>query len=72
MSCYLRHIEDILNEAGIAITPANRRQIDQAVHRAAGITYKDCPATWKKIKEDVRNSPEKRRAFIRHIQGAMR
>ena len=72
MSCYLRHIENILKEAGIAINPANRKQIDQAVHQAVGVTYKDCPATWKKIKEDIRDNPEKRRAFIRQIQDAMR
>ncbi len=72
MSCYLRHIKDILDEAGIAITPTNKKQIDQAVHQAVGVTYKSCPATWRKIKEDIKVDEEKRRALIKQLQVAMR
>jgi hypothetical protein len=68
MSCYLRHIQDILDEAGIAVTPANRKMVDEAVHKAVGVVYKDCPATWKKIKENVLNYPDKRQAFIKEIR----
>ena len=72
MSCYLRHIKDILDEAGIAITPVNRKQVDQAIHQAVGVAYKSCPATWKKIKEDVKSDEEKRHALIKQLQIAMR
>ena len=72
MSCYLGHIKNIPDEAGIAITPANREQIDQAVHQAVGVAYKNCPATWKKIKEDVKSDDEKCQAFIRQLQVATR
>ena len=72
MSCYLRHIKDITDEAGIVITPANRKQIDQAIHQAVGVTYKSCPATWKKVKEDIKSNEEKHRAFINQLQIAMR
>jgi trehalose-6-phosphate synthase len=72
MSCYLRHIKDVLDEAGIIVTPANRKQIDQAIHRAVGVGYKNCPATWKKIKEEIKGNEEKRRALIRQLQIAMR
>ncbi len=72
MSCYLRHIKDILDEAGIAITSANRKQVDQAIHKAVKVAYKDCPATWKKIKEDIMGNSEKRQAFIKQLQIAMR
>ncbi len=72
MSCYLRQIKDILDEAGIAITPANRKQIDQAVHQAAGVAYKNCPVTWKKIKDDIKGDEDKRQAFIEQLQMAMR
>jgi hypothetical protein len=68
MSCYFRHIQDILDEAGIAVTPANRKRVDEAVHRAVGAVYKDCPATWQKLKTEVLNYPDKRRAFVRQIQ----
>ena len=72
MSCYLRHIKDLLDGAGIVITPANRRQIDQAIHQAVGIVYKNCPATWKRIKEDIKGDEEKRRALIQQLQIAVR
>jgi len=32
MSCYLRHLKDILGEAGIEITADNKKQIDRAIH----------------------------------------
>jgi len=53
MSCYLRHIKCILEEAGIEVNPGNRKQIDQAIHQAVGVDYKDCPATWKRLKQEI-------------------
>lgn len=72
MSCYLRHLTDIFDEAGIAVTPANRKQVDQAVHEAVGVTYKDCPAAWKNIKKEILGNREKRQAFIKQLQLALR
>ncbi|MDP2730056.1 MAG: hypothetical protein Q8O55_06215 [Dehalococcoidales bacterium] len=68
MSCYLRHLDDILDQAGIAITSTNRNQIDRAIHQIAGIAYKNCPATWKKIKEDIKGDDDKRQIFIEQLQ----
>ena len=42
--------------------------MDAAVHRAVGVVYKDCPATWKKIKTEVREDPEKRQALVRELK----
>ena len=72
MSCYLRHIKDILDEAGIVITPANRKQIDHAIHQAVGVAYRNCSTTWKKIKEDIKDDAEKRHDLIKQLQIAMR
>jgi len=33
MSCYFRILKDILAEAEIEGTPANRKQVDQAIHK---------------------------------------
>jgi len=71
VSCYLRHIKDILDEAGIVITPANRQQIDEAIHQAVGVVYRNCPITWKKIKEDIKGDKEKRHALIKQLQMAI-
>lgn len=59
MSCYFRHLKDILEEVGIEVTPANRKQIDQAIHQIAGITYKNCPDTWRKLKQEILADPAK-------------
>ena len=72
MSCYLHHIIDILDEAGITVTRENRQQLDRAVNQAAGIAYKNCPVTWKKIKEDIKNSDDRRAALIEQLRIAMR
>jgi molecular chaperone GrpE (heat shock protein) len=71
MSCYLRHMKDVLDEAGIVVTPANRKQVDQAVHQAVGVAYKDCPTTWKKVKQDITGDENKRRALIEQIKTAV-
>ena len=71
MSCYLRHIEDILDEAGIMLTKANRKQVDEAVHQAAGVAYKNCPVTWKKLKEDIKTDGAKRQALVKRLKAAL-
>lgn len=71
MSCYLRHMKDVLDEAVIVVTPANRKQVDQAVHKAVGVAYKDCPTTWKRVKEDITGDEGKRRALIEQIKSAV-
>lgn len=51
MSCYFRHLKDIFEEAGIVVTPENKKALDRKMHEAAGVEYKDCPAAWRGIKE---------------------
>ena len=71
MSCYFRHLKDILSEAGIEVTPSNKKQIDRAVHGIVGVTYKDCPATWKKLKQEILGNEQKRWDFIKKLQNAI-
>ncbi len=70
MSCYFRHIKDILGEAGIEVTTANKKQVDQAIHHILGTTYKDCPETWKRFKQQILNDPDKKRDFINKLKQA--
>ena len=53
MSCYFRQLKDILAEAGVEVTPGNKRKVDQAIHRIVGVEYKDCPVAWKALKEQI-------------------
>jgi len=55
LTCYFRHLQDIFKKAGIEVTSANKREIDQIIHRIVSIRYKDCPATWKEVKKRIAN-----------------
>jgi len=51
MSCYFRHMKDVFDEAGLEVTKENRKDVDRKVHEIAGVPYKDCPATGRRVKE---------------------
>jgi hypothetical protein len=70
MSCYFRHMQEIFAEAGIQVTPANKKQLDQAVHKIVDVEYKNCPAAWKAIKAGA-GDPQQRREFIRKLKSAV-
>jgi hypothetical protein len=72
VSCYFRHLKDIFAEAGIEVTPANKKRIDQAVHQLVGVEYKECPATWRKLKEEVLTNDKKRRELIGKVKAAVK
>lgn len=71
MSCYFRHLKDILAEAGVEVTPGNKRQVDQAIHRIVGVEYKDCPVAWKALKEQIMSDEQKRRDFVEKLKDAL-
>ena len=71
MSCYFRHMKGILDEAGVEVNPANKKEIDQAIHHIADVTYKDCPATWKRLKQDLMTDEQKRQEFIQKLRSAL-
>jgi len=72
MSCYFRHLKGVLNEAGIEVTPSNKKQIDRVIHEIVGVTYKDCPATWKRLKQEILADEQKQQDFIIKLQNAVR
>ena len=70
MSCYFRHLKDVIDEAGVKVTSSNRKQIDQAIHKIVGINYKDCPNTWKRLKQQIIIDERKRQDFIVKLTNA--
>jgi hypothetical protein len=68
MSCYFRHLNEIFDEAGIAVTPSNRKQIDHAIHQIVGVSYKDCPQAWRNLKQQIISDEQKRQEFIKKLQ----
>ena len=71
MSCYFRHLKDILEEADIEVTSTNKKQVDRATHQIVGVTYKDCPETWKKLKQQLASGEQKRQEFISQLKLAL-
>ena len=71
MSCYLRHMKDVLKEAGIAVTLHNKKEIDQAIHRMVSVKYKKCmPDCWGEVKKRV-GDEKGRKAFISELKKAV-
>jgi hypothetical protein len=71
MSCYFRHMKDVMEEVGVEITPDSKKEIDRILHGIVGVEYKDCPSTWKRIKELVKGEPVKRERFIEKLRAAL-
>ena len=66
MSCYLKHMEEIISEAGIELTKENRKSVDHAIRRAVGKPDSNCPEVWKEIKSQVADG--KRQAMIDNLR----
>ena len=72
MSCYFRHMKDVFTEAGVSVTPANKQRLDQAIHAAVGVRYKQCmPDCWSKVKIAL-GHPAMRAALVRALKQAHR
>jgi hypothetical protein len=70
MSCYFRHLKDIFEEAGITVTPANRQDLDAAIHKIVGVAYKDCPGAWKALKARFLTDDRSRRDLVKRLKAA--
>ena len=57
--------------SGIEVTSANKKQIDQAIHQIIGVTYKNCPETWKKLKQQLTRNDKARQEFISQLKSAL-
>lgn len=71
MSCYLRHMKGILEEAGIEVIPANKTQIDQTIHQVVGVTCQHCPETWEQLKQQLTGNDQARQEFISQLKSAL-
>ena len=58
MTCYVRHLNEIFEKAGVTITKENKQDIDRAIHSIVGVEYKNCPATWKEVKKRIAENEE--------------
>jgi hypothetical protein len=68
MSCYFRHMKDVLEEAGVEITPENKKEIDRVIHELVGVEYKSCSPTWKGVKERIKADEASRSRFVTRLK----
>ncbi|MBN1850433.1 MAG: hypothetical protein JW932_17830 [Deltaproteobacteria bacterium] len=68
MSCYFRHMKDVLAEAGIEVTKDNKKEIDKIIHELVDVKYKDCSPTWKAVKERLNSDQKTRDAFVKKLK----
>ena len=58
MSCYLRNLVKILDEAGIEVTRDNRDKIDAFIRSMVGAQGESCPKAWRMIREAIKQDKE--------------
>lgn len=68
MSCYFRHMKDVLEEAGIEVTKENKKDIDKIIHGLVDVEYKNCSPTWKAVKEKLNSDQKIREAFVKKLK----
>ena len=71
MSCYFRHMKEVLEEVGVEITADNRKEIDRILHGVVNVQYKNCSPVWKKIKEIVMGDPVERERFVQKLKAVL-
>jgi hypothetical protein len=49
MSCYLRHLDDVVTAAGLKLGPENRKEVDRTIKEFLGLA--NCPDVWKEVKK---------------------
>lgn len=64
MSCYLRHLQGLFDQIGLEVTSANRREVDEAVHRLIRVSEGECGPAWSKLKQEILSDQQKKTAFV--------
>ncbi len=51
MSCYMRHMDWLLDEFGMEINSHTRKDVDKAIRKHFGFSDdEECPVVWQKVK----------------------
>ena len=60
MTCFLKHLDELLKAAGIQKTVENAREIQEEIRRIIGVKSRDCPDIWKELKVWLGNEEKKK------------
>jgi hypothetical protein len=72
MSCYFRHMKEILEETVVEITPGNKKDVDRIIHGIMEVEYKNCPPTWKAIKERIMGDEKAKKQFVKKLKDGLK
>ena len=72
MSCYFRHMKDVLDEVGVEVTPKNKKEVDRIIHELVAVEYKNCSPAWAAIKERIKGDPAAREEFVRKLTAKLK
>lgn len=61
-------MKEVFEEVDVEVTTENRKDLDRIIHRILGVEYKNCPATWKAVKEHL---AEDRASFVQQLKAAV-
>ena len=50
MTCYIKHLSEIMRRAGAENTFENKKLLDDIIRKVLGMEKADCPDVWKKVK----------------------
>jgi hypothetical protein len=50
MTCYVKHINGIMQRAGAENTYENKQMLDRIVREVLGMERNDCPEVWRAVK----------------------
>lgn len=72
MSCYVRHLDEVLSAAGIVRTLANSVKLDQIFHEIMGekeesLKTAECNLIWSKLQVQV-SDPKTRKQLIEKVR----
>lgn len=58
MSCYVRHLDEVLEGLGLENTKENRKLLDQKIRKVLNMEDAHCPEIWQRIKPKIQNEKE--------------
>ena len=70
MSCYFRHMKEVLDEVGISVTNENKKDLDRIIHELVAVEYKNCPPAWKEVKARIKTDEKARSRFVAKLKKA--
>ena len=61
-------MKDVLEEAGVEVTPENKKEIDRIIHEMVAVEYKNCSPAWKAVKAHIKGDDDARRLFVEGLK----